>query len=99
MEHIVQNSLASVLLGAEHGREHYVLYDGLVVEKIEMLEHHSHLLPREVDVHALVGEAGALKINTAGGGRFQQVQAPQEGGLAGAGGAHYSDKFPFMNGE
>ena len=77
--------LLLALLPQEHRSQGHVLPHGQIVEYIKMLEHHSHLLPMEVDVHALVGDVGALKINTAGGGRFQQVQAPQERGLSGTG--------------
>ena len=51
-----------------------------------MLEHHAHLLADLVDVHLGVGDLRALKGDAAAGGRLQQVQAPQEGGLSGAGG-------------
>ena len=88
VEHIMQNSLASVLLGAEHGREHYVLYDGLVVEKIEMLEHHSHLSAVDIDVYLHVGDIHTLKDYLAGGRILHAVEAAQEGALSGAGGAY-----------
>ena len=51
-----------------------------------MLEDHAHLPADQVDVHLGVGDLGAVEGDGALGGGLQQVQAPQEGGLAGAGG-------------
>ena len=52
-----------------------------------MLEHHAHLLAVEVDIHGLVRQIHAVKIDGAGGGLLQQIQAPQQRGFAAAGGA------------
>ena len=79
-----------LVLGFElerHGRECDVLHHGLVREEIEVLEHHAHFPPVEVDVHLLVGDVHAVKKDMAGGRRFQQIQAPEQRGFAAAGGA------------
>ena len=62
-----------------------------------MLEHHAHLLAVLVDVHfhhfalgvlhLLFGDVHPVEENGAAGGLLQQVQAAEERGLAGAGGA------------
>ena len=56
-------------------------------EQVKVLKHHAHLLPVQVDVHRLAGQIHAVKVDGAGGGLLQQVQAAQQGGLAAAGGA------------
>ena len=73
-------------LGA-HRRQGDILADGHVGEEIEVLEHHAHLAADGVDVHLGVGNVGTFKGDGALCRRLQQVQAPQEGGFAGAGGA------------
>ena len=50
-----------------------------------MLEDHAHLTADEIDVRLGVGDVRTLEGDGALGGRLQQVQAAQEGGLAGAG--------------
>ena len=55
-------------------------------EQVEMLEHHAHFLPVEVDVHLGVRDVHAVKDDGAPGGPLQQVEAPQEGGFPGPGG-------------
>lgn len=45
------------------------------------------ILAVEVDIHGLVRQIHAVKIDGAGGGLLQQVQAPQQRGFAAAGGA------------
>ena len=72
-------------LGAD-GSQGNVLPNGHVGEEIEVLEHHAHLPPDQVDVGLGVGDGGALKGDGALGGGLQQVEAAQEGGLARAGG-------------
>ena len=62
-----------------------VLLDGQVGEEVEVLEHHAHLLAHSVDVGIV--HLHPFKLDGAGGGDLQPVQAPQKGGLAAAGGA------------
>ena len=52
-----------------------------------MLENHAHLAADLVDVGFGTGDFNTVKGDAAGGWLLQQVQAAQEGGLAGAGGA------------
>jgi hypothetical protein len=56
-------------------------------EKVEGLEHHAHLGAVGGFVYAAGGDVLAVEKYLAGGGRLQEVYAPQQGGLAGAGGA------------
>ena len=62
-----------------------VFLDGQVGEEVEVLEHHAHLLAHGVDVGIV--HLHPFKLDGAGGGDLQPVQAAQEGGLAAAGGA------------
>ena len=73
------------------------LPDGHVGEQVEVLEHHAHLLAQLVDVGLGVGDLMAVEGNGAGSGDLQQVQTPQEGGLAGAGGADDDHLFPGVD--
>ena len=50
-----------------------------------MLEHHAHLLAHSVDVGIVY--LHPFKLDGAGGGDLQPVQAAQKGGLAAAGGS------------
>ena len=78
---------------------HAVLQDIHVVEKIEGLEHHAHMraVIRGIDMlsrHILIVE----KDGTAGG-CLQQVNAAQQGGLAGAGGPDDGGNVSLLHAE
>ena len=62
-----------------------------------MLEHHAHLLPVQGEIHLLSGDVHPVEQDGAGGGRFQQVQAPQERALAAAGGADHRDDIALVH--
>ena len=68
------------------GRGGQVVHHVHVVEEVELLEHHAHLLTVLVDVLALSlgADVHAVEEDLAGGRRFQQVQAAQKGALAAA---------------
>ena len=74
-----------VLQFEQAGSQFQVLLHGQVGEEVEVLEHHAHLLAHSVDVGIV--HLHAFKLDGAGGGDLQPVQAAQEGGLAAAGGA------------
>ena len=76
--------------GAHRG-EGDVPPDAHIGEQVEVLEHHAHLPPHRVDVGLGVCDDGAVKGDAARGGRFQQVQAAEEGALAAAGGPDHDD--------
>ena len=76
-----------------HGRESHVSQDGHVREKIEMLEHHAHLLPVEVDVAAFVSDIDAIEQNLPTRRDLQQIEASQKCGLTRAGRADYDDNL------
>ena len=65
------------------GGKFKVLFHGQVGEQVEVLEHHAHLLAHGVDVRFV--HLHAFKLDRAGGGGLQPVQAAQKGGLAAAG--------------
>ena len=90
--------LAGALLGLGagallegHGSQHAVLHDVHVVEEVEALEHHADGLAQAVDVDVLGGQVLAVEPHVAGVGGLEQVNAAQQGGLAGAGGADDGD--------
>ena len=62
-----------------------------------MGEHHAHLLAMLIDVHLFVGDVHAVEGDGAAGGNFQQIQAAQEGGLAGAGGSDDDHLIPGVD--
>ena len=41
----------------------------------------------------------SVEVDVSAGGDLQQVQAPQQGGLAGAGGADDGDHLALLNGQ
>ena len=45
-------------------------------EKIEVLEHHSHLLPMPIDVDLFGRQLHALKIDLPGGRFLEQIETP-----------------------
>ena len=47
-------------------------------EYIELLEHHTDLLPVDVDVHLHIGQVLTLEHNGAAGGVFQTVDALED---------------------
>ena len=66
-------------------------------EKIEVLEHHSHLLPMPIDVDLFGRQLHALKINLPGGRLLEQIETPQQGGFAGAGRSDDRDHLAFFH--
>ena len=64
------------------GGEDDVLQDGLVLEEVERLEHHAHLLAQAVDGIASGKDVLAIDDDAAAGGRVEQVEGTQEGALA-----------------
>ena len=69
------------------GREGAVVQDVHVVEQVEALENHADLLAQLVHIDVVGGEVGAAEPHVAGVGGLEQVQAAQQGRLAGARGA------------
>ena len=64
------------------GREDDVLQHGLMLEEVERLEHHAHLLPQPVDWIAFGEDVLPIDDDAAAGGLLQQVQTAQQGALA-----------------
>ncbi len=83
--------LAGALLGLglgalleRDGGEGAVVDDVHVVEQVEALEHHADALAQAVHVHVLGGEVLAVEPDVALVGGLEEVDATQQGGLAGA---------------
>ena len=53
--------------------QHDILDHGFVIEQVEMLEHHSHLLAVDIDVHAHIRNIYAIKKDLPSGGIFHTV--------------------------
>ena len=62
-----------------------------------MLKHHSHLLAHLIDIALGIGNQSILKPDFARGRRFQEIEAPQKGGFAGAGRPHHNDLFALLD--
>ena len=62
-----------------------------------MLEHHAHVLTNLVQIGFLVGHVVTVHNDFPGGDFFQPVQAPKEGGLAGAGGSQNHHDLTFAD--
>ena len=78
--------------------KHDVFKDGFVVEKVEVLEHHSHFLAVDVDVDLGIGDIDAVKDDTAACGVFHAVETPKKRTLARAGRTDDNDLFTFSDG-
>ena len=73
-------------LGQNRGQSDILLYRQ-VGKEVEVLEHHAHVLTYLVNVGVRSGDLLAVKGDGAGRGLLQQIEAAEEGGLAGTGGA------------
>ena len=73
-----------------------------------MLEYHTHLLPVDIDVHldllsgfgilvAFLGNVNTMEDNLPFIQSFQQIHTPQQGALAGAGGADDGHHVPLVD--
>ena len=74
-------------------------------EKVEMLEHHTHLAAMGVEIDSLplrvllLCDVRPLHDHAAGGRRFEQVERAQERGFAAAGGADDHDHVALADGK
>ena len=82
-----------------HLTDHAVFQHRHIVEQIEGLKHHTHMgaVGRRVD--APPGHVLAVVADLAGGGRFQQVDAPKQRAFSGAGGADDGGHVALINGK
>ena len=78
---------------------HAVFQHGHIGKQIKGLKHHSHMGPVLRSPDALAVYLLPMKENVPGGGGLQQVHAPQEGGLTGAGGADDAGHIPLVHRE
>ena len=67
-------------------------------EKVEMLEHHAHLAAVFVDVLLGFCDVGAIEENFSRCGDFEQVQAPEEGGLSASGRTDHDNDIALVDG-
>ena len=75
-----------------------VLQHRQVVEQVELLEYHPHLLSVPVHIKALGRDVLSFKENGARCGLLQQIQASDKCGFAAAGGADDDHHIPLGNG-
>ena len=82
-----------------HLTDDAVFQNGHIVEQVEGLEHHAHMGAVSRGIDALGDNILAVVENLAGGGNLQQVDAAQQRGLAGAGGADDGGHVALFHGE
>ena len=87
----------SALAQQLYGTDAHVVQHGKVVEQVEGLEDHAHLLAQFRGVDFAVEHFLAINDDAAPGGLLQQVQAAQESALTGAGGADDGDDFALLD--
>ena len=98
-EHLAQerHTLLASLFGALFkdfaGSKHHILQNGHILEEVEILEHHSHLLAQLVHRVALAKDILAIHYDTTACGGIQQVQHMQEGALSRTGGTYDADNL------
>ena len=61
-----------------NGSKDHVLDDGLVREKVKVLEHHAHLLAVLVYIYLLIGYIRALEKDSAARGFLKKVKRAQK---------------------
>ena len=73
-----------------------VIQDGEVIEQVEALEDHSHFCPviRQIEPAGL--DILPVEVNGTGGRFFKQVDAAEQCGFSGTGGADDADDIPFV---
>src|SRR5690606_34936144 len=76
-------------------RQGHVAQDAQVREQRVVLEHHADLVAQPGHGFRAAGRAG--QCNLAGGGRFQAVQAADQGGFARTAGADHHHHFAFVD--
>ena len=67
-------------------------------EQIKGLEYHAHFFSNLVEIAAAVVDDLSIYDNLPGGRWFQHVDAPQKGGLAGAGRPDYGNHIAGIDG-
>ena len=68
-----------------------------MIEKIERLEHHTHLLPKLGGIHAPVEHFFTINHDTATRGLFEQIEAAQERTFTCTGRANNGDNLSALN--
>ena len=98
--------LAAPLLGEELPGQRHVLKGRVLGEEVEVLEHQAEVEPLFPDLAfqlrlgvRCVKEGLAPDGNGTAVGLFQEIQAPQQRGLAAAGGADDRDGLPLLQGK
>ena len=80
-------------------RIHDVFDDRQVPEQVEGLENHAHFFTDLIEVAFAIIDDLPIHDDLAGGRRLQHIDAPQQGGLAGAGRSDYGDYVAGMDGD
>ena len=79
------------------GCQRQVPHDIHMREQVELLEHHTHSLTVLVDVRLRIADVDSVKNDLAAGGLLEPVQAAEEGGFSGAGGADDADHIALLD--
>ena len=77
--------------------EHDVLYYSHVVEQIELLEHHSHFAPVDVDVDRHIRDVNAIEDDLSAVRVFHAVETAQECTFSRAGRTDDADDIAFLD--
>ena len=80
-----------------HGSKHDVFDNGLVIKKVELLEHHTDVFAVLVDVNLHIGKVLTAKEDRAARGVFHTVQAAQKGAFAASRRTDNGNLFAFVN--
>ena len=80
-------------------RVHDVFDDRQMAKQIEGLEDHAHFFSDLIEVAFAVIDDLSVYNDLAGGRRLQHIDAPQQGGLTGAGRSDYRNHIAGMNGD
>ena len=75
----------------------HILKHRHVLEQVEMLEHHAFPFPYVGDFHARFQDVLPIEVDGSLVRPFQQVQAPKQGGFAGAGRPDDGHHLPFSD--
>ena len=86
------------LLAENHHRgKHNVFQHGLIVEQIELLKNHAHVLPVDIDIDPDIGDIDPVKIDGTGRGILETVQASKKRRFPRPGWSDDDDFFRFVN--
>ena len=69
----------------------------MVIEQIEVLEYHSHMLSDPVNIYLFIGNELSVKPDLTACRCFKKVQAAEKGALTGTGGSYDNNLFSLVD--